>query len=423
MLRTRSLAFALLALHPDGDPSGGGLAVAEPPVTPAAAAPVVAAPEAPKVEAEDNRTPIQKALAVAKEAAAKGEIAFTTEAAPDPAASGDPPSPKPAEGAGTETPPAAAAGTDGEGEGVDEALLTVELPVRKGAEPLSIKVADKEAAEAIRHLKNNYLKGEQLRTGRAEVEQGRQELAYFQELAEVDPVGLVLEHMNPESHLAVARHLLTSPGVAAALVEILSKWEGAPDIQRAETAEMERDYEKQKGTIRERLTAKAQAREVGSYTKEMVDRLSTLVPAEHVETFIDDALKQLSEYYEANRLRGKLPAERFTVALQNRLRLFGITPEKALVALSGQPASTPSTPTHARPTGTAAEELAAKAKGAPAVNGQRLVEAARVRQSVVTSAPGTGAGVTANGATPPAKQGILERIKWAKANWASPRPQ
>jgi hypothetical protein len=415
------LFFFPLFLAPEGDASGAGAAGTGTVADHAAQEPPDTSLQAPEL------TPVQKALAEAKAAAASGEIAFEPgakgpddeeaeggekpPAQPDPAATAD----KPAGDAPVE-------GTDGAAADGDDPLLTIELPTRnKGEVPVAIKVPDKETAEALRQLKNGFLRGEEVRAQRREVETERAELAYFQELAQVDPIGLVLEHLDPARHQELVTHLLGTPGVVEKVVEYLQKWDGNPDAQRADLAVMERDREKQKGTIKEALEMKARARDVGRYIGDKVGVLADLVHPDLQAAFRDDALAEVQAHYNANRLRGKLPADQFPVVLERRLRLYGIDKAKALAALTDQPATPPASE-RARPTGPDAEALAASAKGKTA-DGQKLIQAAKVRRDVVAAVPGTGAGVSTPRITPPKGQGFMERLKWARANLAPAQPQ
>jgi hypothetical protein len=422
-------AFFPLFLAPEGDASGAGAAGTGTVADPAAQEPPETSLQAPEL------TPVQKALAEAKAAAASGEIAFEPGAkGPDDdeeAAGEKPPSPN-ADGTPSKDSPAGAAGAEAEAgkDGAaadaaadgDDPLLTIELPTRnKGEVPVAIKVPDKETAEALRQLKNGFLRGEEVRAQRREVETERAELAYFQELAQVDPIGLVLEHLDPARHQELVTHLLGTPGVVEKVVEYLQKWDGNPDAQRADLAVMERDREKQKGTIKEALEMKARARDVGRYIGDKVGVLADLVHPDLQAAFRDDALAEVQAHYNANRLRGKLPADQFPVVLERRLRLYGIDKAKALAALTDQPATPPASE-RARPTGPDAEALAASAKGKTA-DGQKLIQAAKVRRDVVAAVPGTGAGVSTPRITPPKGQGFMERLKWARANLAPAQPQ
>ncbi len=415
-MRLALLGMLPLFLHPDGDPSGNA-AVADPP---AGDAPALEPPV--RQDATPPITPIQKALAEAKEAVAKGEIAFDPDApSPDEAAKEGEKPPDPTTPPADSQKPAGDAPAEGtEGAGAEAAaeeaaLLTVELPTRnKGEEAVAIKVPDKETAEALRHLKNGFMRGEEVRAERRQVEADKAELAYFQELAQVDPVGLVLEQMDPAMHPTLVKHLLATPGVVEEVISLLQKWDGNEDARRADVAELRAERATQAGEIRQTLEVKARAREVGRYVGETVQKLAALVPQDLQPAFVDDALVEVQKHYTANKLRGKIPADQFPVVLATRLKVYGIDRARALAAVTDQPASPPAS-NAARPTGQAAEELAATAKGRTAT-GQRLVEAAKVRREVAAAVPGAGAGVSTPRIQPPAKQGIMERLNWARKN-------
>jgi hypothetical protein len=129
--------------------------------------------------------------------------------------------------------------------------------------------------------------------------------------------------------------------------------------------------------------------QVRESVRETVDRLATLVSPEHAELFTDDALRHIADSYRRTPPRAVPSADDIAGALTQRLKLYGITPEKAAAAL--QDHQDPSTPPPPTPRGAAAEALARKGPGQP-VDGAKLVRAAATRKAIAAAAPGAGAG-------------------------------
>jgi hypothetical protein len=314
------------------------------------------------------------------------------------------------------------AGASGAPAGTDEGVtggeledspesLTVMVPGRRPEDPeIPLAVEDKDTADAIRRLKNGYSRTEHLAKRVADVEERETELRYFEDYASADPVGLILDYMPKARFVDVVKHLLTVPEVFNETMSFIESWEN-PESRRAAVAELDRDRIKNKGEVQKELNRREVNRRHALAINTNIDRVAEVVTDEEmVEQFRDDANRAIANYIRTNKPT-RLTAEVYLEALKPRLRLYGISPAQALAALSGQ--SPPSSPSHAaRPSGPAAEKLAAS--GVRGVPGLRHVEASRVRKAAAAGTPGPGTGTGASRPVAPKGQGVLERIKWLK---------
>lgn len=164
-------------------------------------------------------------------------------------AEGDQTEEKPAE-AGEETAPEAE-GPEAEGpeedaekkEAEPEPTFTVQLPGRGPDDPdVQVEVADKELADRVRQLRNGFERSFELRKRETNLRQLETEIAEVKQEAKDDPVGFVLEHVDPAHHVAIARQILANPKIWDAMREELAKWDLDPSSRTtfSETARADR---------------------------------------------------------------------------------------------------------------------------------------------------------------------------------------
>lgn len=431
MLRTR-LPFFPLFLDREGDPSGPGAATVVPPVP----------------GGQDGRNDSQPGLHGERGAALKavdelraayqrGEIAMVGETPKvQPSATIEVPDPNaaPADGVETDqpadaaglaaaegeaaTPEAAAAAEGAEGAGADDdPLLTIELVPRRGQDPITIKVEDRETAEALRATRNLAGRAEQAEEQLGTLRQQAVEIEAFEHLLEVDPVGTLIDKLHPRHHVTLAEHVLAQlpPEAFEAVRARLNGWEESPDRREADAARFENTRIKTRGEVQQKIAVREHKRAVVDRITQNVQLLEELVSPEIARQFRSDALGDLAAYIRENRVPGHVAPERFPEILATRLRLYGITPDQARAALTTD-ARTPHPSPRPRPKGPAAEALAASqaAQGSTA-NGQQFIKASRVRKVAAAGAPGAGAPVTVPaGARPPKGTGVKGTINWLR---------
>jgi hypothetical protein len=400
MLRTRLTAMYPLHLDAEGDASGGAAVI-----TPAPAP--VSNDSQPGLRSEHEDSALARTFRELRAAATRGEVAMEGQVAPTaPVATLEIPQPS-AEPATDPVPDAApdpaqdatavedAGDTEAVTEGGEPApALTVELPARRGQEPIQIAVEDQATADALRNMRNLAARTEQAEARAREARQQQAEYEAFESHLRLDPIGFVVDQMDPNYRVHVAEQLLAQDGVLEAVLERLDRWQGNPDARVADQARFEAARLRNAQTVQRQQSAAAAQRTIVENITTNVDALAELVPAELAAQFRDDALGDMAAFARANRLRGPLAPEQFPELLARRLKLYGVDAARATAALT-HAGSTPQSPMRARPKGPAATALAANkaAQGAKAT-GSTLVTAKRIRQNAAAAVPGAGAAIT-----------------------------
>lgn len=322
--------------------------------------------------------------------------------APDPAApapAGDPAAPEAA--AGQETPAPAGAPAD------EAATLVVPLPPRNdGEEDFEIVVDSPEAAERLRQLRNGFLRGEEVRAERAELQQYAQQLEEQQAMASADPVGFLASLVrDPQALGRTALAILTQPEVYRAVANQLDDLTD-PQGLRTLSAELRAWRSEHRDATREQLQTR---RVVEENRRDVLAALDALVPASYdaaQASLLADVLRNDLVAYATQHNLLTLPVEHIPAILANRLGAVGINPVEAATRLRGigsrrggaRGAAGPAQP----PARAAAAPAAPNPAGAPPRNGRQFV-ASSVRRDAAAATPPAGAGApTLGGAnTPP----------------------
>jgi hypothetical protein len=403
-------------------PAPGAAPAGAPAAAPGESGPA-AAPAAP---AEPQTT--DAVIAAARERLANGGSVVEQPAAGDGAAAA-------AEGEGGEAPPAAAAaegadaGSEGEGAegdgagGEGEAAFEVTLPglAERGEQDIVLTAPDQETFDRVNRMSNEAKIGREVKTHQAAIETAQGELAEFEAMISMDPVGFVTQQMPAPYRPQVALHLLMDPqnlgavqaylaeratqlaatmgedGVPGSLAEILEDPRALRLLQsdlRAERADLEKEMRQQSD---ERKTLKANATKV----KEQIESLiPTTITGEQRDTLYRDVVRDVKETTKRLGLKTLKPEE-VEVLVVRRFAAYGIKPQAASAG------------------GPAPKNGAAPPPGAPAgKQGRSAAEmqaASATRRAAAAAAP-AGAGAPASPPREPlapdaSTDGVIEKLK------------
>lgn len=377
----------------------------------------------PPPAAPPKQTATQTAIAAAKEALEKGEL--KNELA-DPAIADTgttvktpPTKPEPTETPAPDAEPEAEEEAEAEqapetepegGESAPAEDLLVTLPaVRDGQEPLELEVGDKETAERLRAVTKGALRKDTFHRAMQDVEARSDEIRQAEDEIEIDPTNFVFGRLPEDSHVALARELLTQPKVFEALKGDLETWlqdEGAArESARLALKEQRTD---RLGMSQAEVQARRDGRAAG---REIRNAVTRMIPEEIEDgtatALFDDLMRDLRDHAIAHPDKLLRPADVGPI-LERRLRLYGVDVKSAIAAATATdtppvPSRVPRSPTKpAAPAPQKPDEAAARAAG------QKLVAQAKARKAGAR-VPGTGAGSPAAGPALPPNQGIKAR--------------
>ncbi|HEY0035895.1 MAG TPA: hypothetical protein VGB66_04360 [Longimicrobium sp.] len=314
------------------------------------------------------------------------------------------------------TPPAADTPAE-----TDEApeLVPVKLPGRRADDPEIEHPLPPEIAERVAQLRNGYMRGEEIRAARGEIQEQRAQVVAVQSALNLDPVGFLTSAGDDGQPLIPAAHrqelvlslLASDPQLYESVVTELSTWDRSEAERRAAVAEIEarkaqRASELQQQRDRASRDAEAAEQAAGERSRSIVAAIDALRPADQdADVYRDAAIDRVIEI--KNELG--LTAEQLT---PERVRaILSRYPVAASAAAAAQGATTPATAA-----GNPAPAAKPAAPPAPAADtGKRLVEA-RERKEGAAAVVTPGAGAAPLNITPPPNQTVKQRIDWARKN-------
>lgn len=376
---------------------------------------------------EVGGAPVDPNLAAPGRAAA-APAGAAPEAGREPVA-GDPPAAA-AEGGEEEeeavaSPPAAEGEEPVTDEGEDD--LTVVLPGRREGEEFPIVVDDPETAERLRQLTNGYMRGEQVRVARGELEATQAEIEAIRTEVQVDPGGFVLSELegNPRVQQHLALFLLSQPEVWKAVANRVLSWDD-PDRFRADASEIKAERYEVRETAKQEIETN---RAIEQNFHQVDSTVRALLPedfsAERAETFYTDAMRDVQAYAQRNNLM-TVPPEALPVILQRRMVAYGVDPVEAaaraasVFSAGGGSNRGPVTARRTQPAPTSAAATGRQIAGAPKApqrTGKAII-AAQARKQRAAAIPGVGAGAPNSVLTPPPGMSIEEATKWHRDNVA-----
>lgn len=307
---------------------------------------------------------------------------------------------------------AQAAGEE-EGEGQDGDEIVVALPGRAPEDPeIEFVVQDKESADALRRLKNGFMRGEEVNRQLEEVSRQRSDVQGDQEelesiMAEVaaDPAGFVMKEVrNPEIAQTVVLSLLSNADDATfqGIMDEISEWERDPRAR--ENAKLRTEYDRRqradaamRDVVRRRDARKNAVRIRESIESLMPDNMDS----ETRQRFLRYAGRDLRDHVNQHRIE-RLDPNQVPSLLEElgTLQVFGLkaTPRVDRARKNGNTSSA------ARAASAAADDEAVeRARG----EGARVRRAVARRKDAASSA-GPGAGAAATRTRPPKGAGLSE---------------
>jgi hypothetical protein len=282
---------------------------------------------------------------VVEQAAAGGDAADAGGAQTPPATGADAaPGKKPAE----EKPEGDGAGAEGAGE---EPTWEVTLPGLKerSEQDIVLTAPDQETFDRVNRMSNEAEIGREVKTHQANIERAQEELAEFEDMISMDPVGFVTQHMPAQHRPLVALQLLLDPqnlgavqayladratqlaatmgedGVPGSLAEILEDPRALRLLQsdmRAERGELEKQLRLQG---EERKTLKVNAAKVREQIESL---LPTEITGEQRTTLYRDVVRDVKETAARLKLKALKPEE-VELLVVRRFAAYGLKPKAA----------------------------------------------------------------------------------------------
>lgn len=291
----------------------------------------------------------------------------------------------------------------------------------------------REVVEAVRHLRNGYMRADEIRAARQEIEQRGEQIATVQAEIELDPAGYLLRvaEQNPVIELDDAEvhvvdhtvlHLLTNPKVWERLsptLERLVQDENERRIVRAETTA-------QRSAIREEMrTAQEERAAVSRNLSDVQATIAAMLPTTMSEAqqqvLYRDCLRDVKDFADRNR-RITIPVNDIPGILAQRLTAYGVNPvEAAARAAESLARRGPAATRRPAPgAGNGGAPAAPKPSEAPR-GGQRFVVSAKKKGEAGAIPPGgAGSPAGASALVPPTKPDgsrmtIQETIDWHRS--------
>lgn len=307
------------------------------------------------------------------------------------------------------------AAEDGDSDADDGDSLVLRLPGRHEDDPdveIPLTAEQLEAAgidvqqftERQNQLRNGYMRGQEVRTAREEINAERSELDFIYNELQRDPAEFVAGTVNPTHYPELVRTMILKLEDDAydSLLTDIAKLDKDATARKAARLDLRQKELDRKDERRQRATS-------SEYVKNIRTQITQLVPEDmaddQADAFFDFALHKLERYARQNR-GARLQPEQVPALLQElgALDPYGITPNGA-----GANARSDTSPTSgARSKGPADPELAKKAKR----TGQDLTKRVKSRKAAAATAPaGAGSAVAAD-ASPPPNQTFDERMGW-----------
>jgi hypothetical protein len=305
---------------------------------------------------------------------------------------------------------------EGEGDEEESKAFAVQLPGRGPDDPdIEIEVGDEEIANRLRQMRKGYDRKNRLDADRADVQQKERELDEVDTLLRADPVGFVLERVNPEIKKQLALNLLADDEIYEHVVEQIADWEQSPDKKEGSRLKLENDRLKSQGDVRDQLDRTHRFRDQGDAVDAAIDALvPDTMDEDTANLFLADARRDMLAHIqkEGFALMNDAELEAFVAkvpsVLARRLRLYGIAPRDG--ADGGSPPASTATPV-ARPATPEAARLVEEARATP----ERVRKTVARRKAAGAAAPsGHGLPASPPGIKPPPGAGVKEAIAHAR---------
>lgn len=221
----------------------------------------------------------------------------------------------------------------------DQERFVAVLPGRgPDDDDIEIEVSDQATADRINHMRNGFMRGEQIRASIAELQGAQEELAVIEDQFAFDPAGFVLDNVDAKQMAQVTLGLLVQEGVWDALQKTINKLVDDPGELRTLRAEAKAARLETKDELKKladtRKTQNANAAEL----RDAIDLIipDTMDDAKRAR-LVADVSRDLVEHINSQNLK-KLDPKSIVTIVADRLELHGIDPLDARKALkSGKP--------------------------------------------------------------------------------------
>lgn len=296
---------------------------------------------------------------------------------------------------------------------VDEDKLKVTLKGRNPDDPpIEIVAPDEETAERMRQNLRDGLRRDEFNRRVERVVEREEQAAYLDHLLKHDPAGFLAQRVPEEVQQQVVERLLAQPGMLEKVQAKLEEWEGSPEKRTNFRLEQDVNALKNSEKVDSEFEAERVARNATRVLMDTCDTLAGAVPTDMAHQFVDDVLRDVQQFYIRENRGTPLKPEEIVAVISPRLKLYGLTPEKAKGLLNGDPSPIPK----AKPDAAAAERLKQDAKQ----GARKLVRASQGRKAAATVA-GAGTPPGARPAAPPKGQGLKDRFAWVRQSLGLPK--
>ena len=280
--------------------------------------------------------------------------------------------------------------------------ITVSVPGRQpDDEDLEIEVDDQELAERINHLKNGFMRGEEVRKREGEIDASEGAMEELSDAFEIDPAGFVMQYVEEKDLPQVVLALLTQKPVWDALAETVDKLFGDAGELRTLQAESKAARLEARQSLQKRSEDRKQDAKRSKELSEAIDLMVPETMAEKArEQLVMDLTRDTTDHISRNKL-GEFAVKDLVPLLAARLETNGIDPLDARKAIQNG----------SRSRGKISTKKGPKKKPK---TGKELATASAKRKKVA-AAPGPGKkAAPAQPTKLPAGQTIKERIAEAK---------
>jgi hypothetical protein len=323
------------------------------------------------------------------------------------------------EGAEEEAPEEAAPEGEEAAEAETEGLV-VKLPGRRPGDPeLEIEVSDQESADRLRQMSNGYMRGEEVRQAQEAILQDRQEREQFKDMVRTDPIGFMVENLDPDIQAETALYLLTQPDIWQKVLPDLKVILTNPSALRVAQSDLKARRFEIKEQLIERNEARAQVRET---TRVMTEQVRALIPADlpahEADALLGGCLTDLAQAVQRGVL-ASTDSQDLVVILARRLAHHGIDPVVAAARLAAGGKTTAPKNGQAPRKAPFAAAPAAPAVPKVKVTAQRLKEQQRIKAAAGMASPPGSVNPSSAASLVPKGTGVKGAIAAARARLAS----
>ncbi len=221
-----------------------------------------------------------------------------------------------------------------EKEGDEAKAITVKVPGRQPEdEDLEIEVEDQELAERINHLRNGFMRGEEIRERMVQIDASEEAMEELSDSFEVDPAAFVMKWTDDENLPSVVLALLTESQVWDSLKAQIQKLFNDPQELRTAQAEAKSNRLEAAQKLTKRIEQRKENAKSGAELRDAIDLMVPETLAEKArDLLIQDLTRDTADHITRNKL-GSLDVKDLVPILAARLESNGIDPLEARKAV------------------------------------------------------------------------------------------